>query len=82
MSNTWDHYAVAFRMHLYHYAVRDLISWSMANDHKWFQSSGLNWIKKTHAACACWRRHEKTLRTFPKAVICGLGAMKIWRAFW
>ncbi len=41
-------YAVALDIHLYHYAVRDMISWSIANGYKWFHSSGLNYDPKLH----------------------------------
>lgn len=41
-------YTVALRLHLYHYAVRDMISWAMANGYKWFRSSGLNYDPKLH----------------------------------
>ena len=35
-------------LHLYHYAVRDMIKWSIANGYKWFRSSGLNYDPKLH----------------------------------
>lgn len=41
-------YSVALQLHLYHYAVRDMISWAIANDYKWFRSSGLNYDPKLH----------------------------------
>jgi Peptidogalycan biosysnthesis/recognition len=41
-------YSVALELHLYHYAVRDMITWSIANGHKWFRSSGLNYDPKLH----------------------------------
>lgn len=41
-------YAVALDLHIYHYAVRDMISWAMANGYKWFHSSGLNYDPKLH----------------------------------
>ena len=41
-------YSVALDLHLYHYAVRDMITWSMANGYKWFHSSGLNYDPKLH----------------------------------
>jgi Peptidogalycan biosysnthesis/recognition len=41
-------YSVALDLHLYHYAVRDMISWSIANGYKWFRSSGLNYDPKLH----------------------------------
>jgi hypothetical protein len=41
-------YTVALELHLYHYAVRDMISWAMANGYKWFRSSGLNYDPKLH----------------------------------
>lgn len=41
-------YSVAFDLHLYHYAVRDMIKWSMAHGYKWFRSSGLNYDPKLH----------------------------------
>jgi Peptidogalycan biosysnthesis/recognition len=39
-------YSVALDLHLYHYAVRDMISWSIANGFKWFCSSALNYDPK------------------------------------
>jgi hypothetical protein len=39
-------YAVALDLHLYHYAVRDMIAWGMANGFKWFRSSSLNYEPK------------------------------------
>jgi predicted N-acyltransferase len=41
-------YSVALDLHLYHYAVRDLITWSIANGYKWFRSSALNYDPKLH----------------------------------
>jgi len=41
-------YSVALDLHLYHYAVRDMMSWAMANGYKWFRSSGLNYDPKLH----------------------------------
>jgi predicted N-acyltransferase len=41
-------YTVALDLHLYHYAVRDMITWSIANNYKWFRSSGLNYDPKLH----------------------------------
>jgi hypothetical protein len=41
-------YAVALDLHLYHYAVRDVIRWGMAHGCKWFRSSGLNYDPKLH----------------------------------
>ncbi len=41
-------YAVALDLHLYHYAVRDMISWGISKGYKWFRSSGLNYDPKLH----------------------------------
>jgi len=41
-------YAVALDLHIYHYAVRDMIRWAIANGYKWFHSSGLNYDPKLH----------------------------------
>jgi len=41
-------YTVALTLHLYHYAVRDVICWGMANGCKWFRSGGLNYDPKLH----------------------------------
>jgi len=41
-------YTVALDLHLYHYTVRDLTSWAMANGYKWLRSSGLNYDPKLH----------------------------------
>jgi hypothetical protein len=45
-------YAVALRLHLYHYAVRDMTAWAMVQGYKWLRSSGLNYDPKLHL------RHE------------------------
>ena len=39
-------YSVALDLHLYHYAVRDMINWGIANGFKWFRSSALNYDPK------------------------------------
>jgi hypothetical protein len=41
-------YTVALDLHLYHYVVRDMISWGMSKGYKWFRSSGLNYDPKLH----------------------------------
>jgi hypothetical protein len=41
-------YDVALDLHLYHYAFRDMVTWAIANGHKWFCSSGLNYDPKLH----------------------------------
>jgi len=41
-------YSVALDLHLYHFAVRDMISWSIAHGYKWFRSSSLNYDPKLH----------------------------------
>jgi hypothetical protein len=41
-------YAVALDLHLYHYIVRDMISWGISNGYKWFRSGGLNYDPKLH----------------------------------
>jgi hypothetical protein len=41
-------YSVALDLHLYHYAVRDMISWAMDAGYKWFRSSALNYDPKLH----------------------------------
>jgi hypothetical protein len=41
-------YQVALDLHLYHYAFRDMVTWAIANGHKWFCSSGLNYDPKLH----------------------------------
>jgi predicted N-acyltransferase len=41
-------YSIALNLHLYHYAFRDMITWSIANGYKWFRSSGLNYDPKLH----------------------------------
>jgi Acetyltransferase (GNAT) domain len=45
-------YSVALDLHLYHYAVRDMISWAISQGYKWLRSSGLNYDPKLHL------RHE------------------------
>jgi hypothetical protein len=41
-------YSVALDLHLYHYAIRDMISWAISHGYKWFRSSGLNYDPKLH----------------------------------
>jgi predicted N-acyltransferase len=41
-------YAVALDLHLYHYVVRDMISWGIGKGYRWFRSSGLNYDPKLH----------------------------------
>lgn len=41
-------YRVALDLHLYHYAVRDMMSWAMQNRFAWFRSSPLNYDPKLH----------------------------------
>jgi hypothetical protein len=41
-------YSVALDLHLYHYVVRDMISWGISRGYKWFRSSGLNYDPKLH----------------------------------
>ena len=41
-------YTVALDLHLYHYVVRDMISWGISKGYKWFRSSALNYEPKLH----------------------------------
>ncbi len=41
-------YSVALDLHLYHYAVRDMISWAILQGFRWLRSSGLNYDPKLH----------------------------------
>jgi hypothetical protein len=41
-------YSIALDLHLYHYVVRDMISWGISKGYKWFRSSGLNYDPKLH----------------------------------
>jgi peptidoglycan biosynthesis/recognition FemAB-like protein len=41
-------YTVALDLHLYHYVVRDMISWGISKGYKRFRSSGLNYDPKLH----------------------------------
>jgi len=41
-------YTVALDLHLYHYVVRDMISWGISRGYKWFRSTGLNYDPKLH----------------------------------
>jgi len=41
-------YSVALKLHLYHYAVRDMISWAIAKGYKWLRSGPLNYDPKLH----------------------------------
>ena len=39
---------MALKLHLYHYAVRDMVRWSITNGYKRLRSSGLNYDPKLH----------------------------------
>jgi peptidoglycan biosynthesis/recognition FemAB-like protein len=41
-------YTVALDLHLYHYVVRDMVSWGIGKGYKWFRSSSLNYDPKLH----------------------------------
>jgi hypothetical protein len=41
-------YSVALQIHLYHYVVRDMISWAIDQGFVWLRSSGLNYDPKLH----------------------------------
>jgi predicted N-acyltransferase len=41
-------YSVALDLHLYHYAVRDMISWAISKGYKQLRSSALNYDPKLH----------------------------------
>jgi hypothetical protein len=41
-------YSVALDLHLYHYAVRDMISWAILQGYQWLRSGGLNYDPKLH----------------------------------
>lgn len=41
-------YSVALDLHLYHYAVRDMISWAILQGYTWLRSSALNYDPKLH----------------------------------
>ena len=41
-------YRVALDLHLWHYVVRDMTAWAIANGFRWFRSSGLNYDPKLH----------------------------------
>jgi len=41
-------YTVALKLHLYHYVVRDMMTWAIENGYKCFRSSGLNYDPKLH----------------------------------
>jgi len=44
-------YALALDLHLYHYAVRDMVTWAIANGYTCFCSSSLNYDPKFHLRC-------------------------------
>ena len=41
-------YSVALDLHLYHYVLRDIVTWAMARGYKRFLGSGLNYDTKLH----------------------------------
>jgi predicted N-acyltransferase len=41
-------YTLALKLHLYHYAFRDVVNWAIANGYENFRSTGLNYDPKLH----------------------------------
>ena len=41
-------YKVAFDLHLYYIAIRDVMKWALANKYQWYCSTGLNYEPKYH----------------------------------
>jgi Acetyltransferase (GNAT) domain len=41
-------YTVALDLHLYHYTIRDIMAWAIANGYEWYRSNGLNYDPKLH----------------------------------
>jgi hypothetical protein len=41
-------YKVAFDLHLYYIAIRDVMKWALANGYQWYCSTGLNYEPKFH----------------------------------
>ncbi len=41
-------YTVALDLHLYHYTFRDIVSWAITNNYRWYRSNGLNYDPKLH----------------------------------
>src|SRR5262249_43822270 len=41
-------YTVALDFHLYHYTIRDIMSWAIGNGFHWYRSNGLNYDPKLH----------------------------------
>jgi hypothetical protein len=41
-------YKVAFDLHLYYIAIRDVMQWALANGYQWYGSTGLNYEPKFH----------------------------------
>jgi hypothetical protein len=41
-------YSVALDLHLYHYVVRDMLTWAIGKRYHWFRSSALNYDPKLH----------------------------------
>jgi predicted N-acyltransferase len=41
-------YSVALDLHLYHYTIRDIMGWAMAQGYRWYRSNGLNYDPKLH----------------------------------
>jgi predicted N-acyltransferase len=39
-------YSVALDLHLYYYAIRDMMNWAIANGYKWLRSTGLSYEPK------------------------------------
>jgi hypothetical protein len=41
-------YDIAFDLHLYYIAIRDVMKWALANKYQWYGSTGLNYEPKFH----------------------------------
>ena len=41
-------YKVAFDLHLYYIAIRDVMKWALTNKYQWYCSTGLNYEPKYH----------------------------------
>jgi len=67
-------YSIALDLHLYHYAVRDIITWAIAHGYKWFRSSGLNYDPKLHLRHVLdpidlYVRHTSKIKNIPLKLV-------------
>jgi hypothetical protein len=60
-------YAVAHDLHLYHYTLRDVITWAIANGLQWYHSTATSYDPKLHLGCELEPLDLYVAHTWPPA---------------